>query len=380
MIGSGAESGRADDTVTTLFLAGDVMTGRGVDQILPNPGNPALQENWVRDARRYVALAEAANGPIPRPAGFDWPWGDSLATLASVAPSASVINLETAVTSSGGFAQGKAIHYRMNPPNLPCLAVARPDVCVLANNHVLDFGRPGLSDTLAALSGAGMTAVGAGQDLDQARRPAVVALPGGGRVVVIACGMASAGVPDAWAAAGDRSGVYFAPDLTEKVAAKIAERLGAARRPGDIGVVSLHWGSNWGFDIPRDQIRFAHWLIDGGVDIVHGHSSHHPRPIEVYRRRLILYGCGDLINDYEGIPGQEDFRGDLHLMYFPKVHVATGELAGLEMRALRTRRMRLEHAQQADTLWLRNVLEETSHRFGTRIEMEADGAMTLRGG
>jgi poly-gamma-glutamate synthesis protein (capsule biosynthesis protein) len=168
--------------------------------------------------------------------------------------------------------------------------------------------------------------------------------------------------------------------LTEKVAAKIAERLGAARRPGDIGVVSLHWGSNWGFDIPRDQIRFAHWLIDGGVDIVHGHSSHHPRPIEVYRRRLILYGCGDLINDYEGIPGQEDFRGDLHLMYFPKVHVATGELAGLEMRALRTRRMRLEHAQQADTLWLRNVLEETSHRFGTRIEMEADGAMTLRGG
>ena len=49
------------------------------------------------------------------------------------------------------------------------------------------------------------------------------------------------------------------------------------------------------------QIRFAHRLIDAGVDVVHGHSSHHPRPIEVYRGKLILYGCGDTIDDYEGI-------------------------------------------------------------------------------
>src|SRR6266568_914079 len=132
------------DTVT-LFLAGDVMTGRGVDQILPFPGDPVLRENWVRDARQYVALAEAASGSIPRLVGFDWPWGDSLEILAQRAPAVSVINLETAVTRGGGFVQGKAIHYRMNPANLPCLAAVVPDVCVLANNHVLDFDRPGLS-------------------------------------------------------------------------------------------------------------------------------------------------------------------------------------------------------------------------------------------
>ena len=51
----------------TMFLCGDVMTGRGVDQILPHPGDPELREAYVRDAAGYVALAEAASGPIPRP-------------------------------------------------------------------------------------------------------------------------------------------------------------------------------------------------------------------------------------------------------------------------------------------------------------------------
>jgi poly-gamma-glutamate synthesis protein (capsule biosynthesis protein) len=189
--------------------------------------------------------------------------------------------------------------------------------------------------------------------------------------------MPSAGIPASWAATEEHPGVHFAPNLTEAVAAEILEHVRALRQSGDISIVSLHWGSNWGYEISRDQTRFARQLIDGGVDIVHGHSSHHPRPIEIYRRRLILYGCGDLINDYEGIPGQEDFRGDLRLLYFPKVHRATGELAGLAMRAVRSRRMRLEHASQADTWWLKKVLEETSHRFGTRIERGPDGMMTL---
>ena len=50
----------------------------------------------------------------------------------------------------------------------------------------------------------------------------------------------------------------------------------AARRPGDITIISIHRGSNWGYDLDADQARFARRLIDGGVDVVHGHSSHHP--------------------------------------------------------------------------------------------------------
>src|SRR3954468_11062187 len=153
---------------TTLFLCGDVMLGRGVDQILPHPGDPGLREGYFRDARTYVELAEAAHGPIAQPVDFSWPWGEALQTLDHIQPEVRVINLETAVTRSDEFAPGKAVHYRMHPGNLPCLTVARPDACALANNHVLDFGHRGLEETLDALSGAGLRPVGAGHDVYQA--------------------------------------------------------------------------------------------------------------------------------------------------------------------------------------------------------------------
>jgi hypothetical protein len=132
----------------TLFMCGDVMLGRGVDQILPRPGDPALRERHLRDARDYVGLAEQVNGPVPGPVDVTWPWGDALTVLDAVAPDARVVNLETSVTTSDGFAPGKAVHYRMNPANLLALSAARPDVCALANNHVLDFGHRGLLDAL----------------------------------------------------------------------------------------------------------------------------------------------------------------------------------------------------------------------------------------
>ena len=115
--------------LVTLFLCGEVMLGRGVDQVLPHPGDPRLREGSVRDARAYVRLAERAHGPITRPAGFSWPWGDALAVLDQVAPDVRVINLETGVTRSTGFAPAKPVHYRMSPGNLPAVTVARPDAC-----------------------------------------------------------------------------------------------------------------------------------------------------------------------------------------------------------------------------------------------------------
>ncbi|KJY46832.1 hypothetical protein VR46_06905, partial [Streptomyces sp. NRRL S-444] len=121
-----------------LFLCGDVMLGRGIDQILPHPGDPGLRETYVRDARTYVELAEEVGGAVPRPVGFAWPWGDALRVLDAAAPDARILNLETSVTQCDDRARGKAVHYRMHPGNLPCLAAARPDVCALANNHVLD--------------------------------------------------------------------------------------------------------------------------------------------------------------------------------------------------------------------------------------------------
>lgn len=74
---SGPASAAPGDTIE-LFLCGDVMLGRGIDQILPNPVDPVLRESYVRSAREYVRLAERAHGRIPRKVGFDHVRGDAL--------------------------------------------------------------------------------------------------------------------------------------------------------------------------------------------------------------------------------------------------------------------------------------------------------------
>lgn len=371
------------DGLVTMFLCGDVMLGRGVDQILPHPGDPTLHEGHVRAARIYVELAEAVNGPVPRPVDFCWPWEDALPVLVEVTPDLRVVNLETSITSNNEFAAAKAIHYRMNPANLPCLQAASPDVCVLANNHVMDFGRRGLEETLDVLAKARLRPVGAGRDARQARQPAVVNVDenrteGHRRVLVFSWGMASSGIPAMWAAAENRPGVQFVPDLSKATAADVTHGVQQITRAGDIVVASVYWGINWGYDISQDQIHFAHRLIDGGVDVVHGHSSHHPRPIEVYRNKLVLYGCGDFINDYEGIKGYEEFRDDLRLLYFVSVQPQTGKLASLRMVPMQTRQMRLRNASRKDAAWLQAVLDRVSRGFGARIDLHPDGVLVLR--
>ncbi|MGW2256051.1 CapA family protein [Kitasatospora sp. NPDC001660] len=361
-----------------LFLCGDVMLGRGVDQILPHPGDPTLREPYVGDALTYVELAEAVNGTIPRPVDFSWPWGEALRLLDSAAPDVRVVNLETSVTRSDDFAPGKQVHYRMAPANLPCLAAGRPDACVLANNHVLDFGRLGLEETLGTLAHAGLRAVGAGRDTGSARRPAIVPVDGGRRVLIFAFGTASSGIPATWAAVEDHAGVALVSETSDADAAEVADRVRRVKRPGDIVVVSIHWGSNWGYHVSPAQIRFAHALIDGGADVVHGHSSHHPRPVEVYRGKLVLYGCGDFIDDYEGISGHEEYRDDLRLLYFVSVEPDTGKLVDAYMAPVQARQMRLTPAPHEDSQWVREILDRVSRVFGSRIDLGPDGMLGLR--
>ncbi|WP_114452534.1 CapA family protein [Halopolyspora algeriensis] len=362
----------------TLFLCGDVMPGRGVDQVLPHPGDPSLREAYVRDARTYVQAAEAVNGRIGRPVRFSWPWGVARRVLAETAPEARVINLETGITRSAEFAPNKGVHYRMSPGNVRCVTAGRPDVCVLANNHVLDFGHRGLEDTLAALSGAGLHWAGAGRDVGESRQPAIVPAKRGGRVVVFAGGVPSSGIPANWAAGVERPGIHVLPDLSEATATAFLEQVRAVKQPGDIVIASLHWGTNWGYHVSDDEIGFAHRLLDGDVDVVHGHSSHHPRPIEMYRDKLVLYGCGDFIDDYEGIAGHEEYRDDLRLLYFPSVEPDTGSLLGLRMVPVQARRMRLHPVAGPDAEWLHSVLARISRPFGAGVGLEPGGTLVLR--
>lgn len=361
----------------TMLLCGDVMPGRGVDQILPHPGVPELREPGTGDATDYVLLAEQVNGPIRRPVSFDWPWGDALRVADDIAPDVRVINLECAVTRSNDFASGKAVHYRMEPSNLPCVTAFRPDVCALANNHALDFGRTGLTDTLHWLASGGLAAAGAGRDLAQARQAVAIPLPQGGRVLVFSCGAACSGIPLSWAASPGRAGLDLLTSLDDAAADNLSGRLHEAKQSGDIAVVSIHWGSNWGYEVHRDQVRFARLLIDAGVDLIHGHSSHHPRPIQTYRGKLIVYGCGDCIDDYEGITGYQQFRDDLRLLYFATLQRGTGELTELRMVPMQVRKMRLQHARPADSKWLAMILDRISRPSGSRITLDPGGTLSL---
>ena len=361
-----------------LCLTGDVMCGRGVDQILRHPGDPTIYEAWVRSARLYVELAEERSGPIPRRVEPFYVWGETLAVLEHVAPDALVVNLETAVTDRGRPWPGKGIQYRMHPANIECLTVVGIDVAVLANNHVLDWSVPGLDQTLDVLQTAGINPVGAGRSIEEAWAPVAIDTPSGSRVLVLAAGSTSSGIPTGWAAGERRPGVALLPDLSQGSVERIAEIVRSVARPRDVVVVSLHWGENWGYGIPRDHRWFARQLIDrAGVHVVHGHSSHHPLGIEVHQERLIVYGCGDLLTDYEGIHGLEQYRGDLGALYLATIDEDSGALRRLELVPTKVERFQLTRPPADDVRWLATTLHREGAALGTTVTTSDNGRLTV---
>jgi poly-gamma-glutamate synthesis protein (capsule biosynthesis protein) len=189
-------------------------------------------------------------------------------------------------------------------------------------------------------------------------------------------GAGSSGIPLEWGALENKPGVNLLPDLSLQTIQSIKEKVRAVKRERDIVVASIHWGRNWGYEVSPGQISFAHGLIEeAGVDLIHGHSSHHVKGVEVYRGRLILYGCGDFLNDYEGISGYEAYRSDLTLMYFARLDSSTGRLALLWMAPMQMKNFRLNRASQDDARWLGEVLNREGKKFGTRVILDENGAL-----
>lgn len=352
------------------------MLGRGIDQIQRFPAPPIIHECYVGSALDYALLAERRNGPIPRRVPPSYVWGDALADIEAREPDLRIINLETAATLSEQYLP-KGINYRMNPGNVPCLSAARIDCVTLANNHTLDWGTKGLLETLEALEKAGIKTVGAGRDSEEAEAPAIFRASVGPRVVIHAVGCPSCGIPQDWAARPEHPGLHVVSGRRDASATRLAESIGKARETGDIVVVSIHWGGNWGHDIGQDERDLAHFLVsEAGVDVVHGHSSHHPKAVEVYRDRTILHGCGDFINDYEGIGGHEPYRPELVLAYVLAMEPG-GAFAGLEMLPYRLQQFRLNRATREDANWLAEVLGRECARLGTGVTLAEGGTLHL---
>ncbi|MDG6778188.1 CapA family protein [Thiomicrorhabdus sp. zzn3] len=361
-----------------LFLCGDVMPARAIDQILPHPNKPVLYESYVKDARDYIRLAERINGSIPRKVDEHYIWGDVLAELEARCPEVKIINLETSVTSSDTPWPDKGIHYRLHPLNAGCLTSAKIDCCVLANNHVMDWGSQGLNETLETLKSKHLLFCGAGQNLCEAQAPAEIAIRGKGRVLVFAYGMASSGVPESWQACSDRPGINYLSDLTQASLNKVCEQITFHKQQGDLVVFSVHWGGNWGYEIPAEQRAFAQALIDeAGVDVVYGHSSHHVKGVEIYHGKPILYGCGDFLNDYEGIGHYEVYRGELGGMYFVRMCPEGGKLLELELVPTRIRKFQVQRASSGDSDWLLQTLLRECGKLNTQVTRSEDGVFKI---
>ena len=360
-------------TFARIFIVGDVMTARGIDMIQKYSCDPKIYEDNGLNAHDYVNLAERVNGKIPQQRNISYIWGDAIAILQEKHPDVRIINLETSVTISIIPSPVKSIHYKMHPKNLSVLNVAEIDCCVLSNNHTADWGIDGLVETIVSLKEYGVAFVGAGCSLDEAKQPAILQPQDViGRVLVFAYGHESSGIPESWKATKKSAGLSMIDFSDMKMAIKeVHENVKKHKKINDIAVLSIHWGENWGYDVDSNFVTFAHGVIDqGGIDIIHGHSSHHAKAIEVYNGKLIMYGAGDFINDYEGIGGHEEYRGDLALMYFADVECTTGKLREMRMVPTQMKQLRVHRASDVDITWLQNTMSRECHRFGCDVSTQ----------
>lgn len=373
------------DFVRVLIYGGDAMLGRAVNLTLPHqsPGDEHIADSC--EAEHYLEMAlhggEQEHGELQRMREQNHDgrrlWGDLLTLQFDPPPDVRLMNLETAVTKTitNQDIPHKGINYHMHIGNLAVfesLAATRhgaakdvPYVMSFANNHSLDFGRQAFESEsvpcLQTLPGQGHI-VGAGLNLAQASRPVV--LPVRGKVVrIVSLASECSGTPADWAATDDRSGLVWLPELcsvgsTDKAFELCKHVIGASTKNDSLGLllVSIHWGPNWAYrhhDYQSYRRRLAHRLIDElGVDLIYGHSSHHVRGMEVHSGKLVIYGAGDLVNDYEGFqnPGDEAYSR-LGGVFCVDLASDTGNVNSIRIVPMVMDRLALRRMMTATTVW-----------------------------
>lgn len=346
-----------------VFLCGDVMLGRGIDQILRYKSDPDLYEAYVTNAKYYVPVAMKQFATENNSVSDVYVWGELIKEKLFLDSKLKIINLETSITRSLTPYANKPVLYKMNPKNIGVIASAGIDYCHTANNHVMDWGLVGLIETIHTLKQAGIGFGGIGLDIAEASAPRI-SYSDGMRILIFSFGDVDSGIPTDWVATKSDPGVNLISTLNPDTKYKVVTHISKFSKPDDFIIVSIHWGSNWGYDVEVSHESFAHYLIDHAkVRIIHGHSSHHFRPIEIYSGRLIIYGCGDLINDYETIDNTEHkkFLPEVSMAYFPQYDKHT--LTGLTIVPYICRNMQLVTVDESKTNEIVRVLNTICKKY-----------------
>jgi poly-gamma-glutamate synthesis protein (capsule biosynthesis protein) len=178
------------------------------------------------------------------------------------------------------------------------------DVICLANNHMTDYGREAAAETAALLDVAGLAHCGAGANLAEARKPAVLS-SGGVSVAIVAYVQSGLGSVEA---TEDSGGVALAKDDY------LAEDIRTARAVADIVIVSVHWGDEFQHVPNRFQVDFARKAIDSGADAVVGHHPHVIQGAEIYQGKPIFYSLGNFAFDMRDDPTYEGLAVEFSLV------------------------------------------------------------------
>ena len=197
-----------------------------------------------------------------------------------------VVNVECPVTDEGAQLS-KEFSFHGTPAALPAMRDAGVEVGSLANNHAYDRGPDGVVDTRHNLEAAGIAAVGAGKDQEQALEPAMFELDGW---TVAVLGFDEVLDPLDAVAGPNKPGTAAGHDFSLMVGAvkDAAER-------ADLVVVMIHWGVELDTQPREYQVEEGHRLIDAGADMIFGAHSHRLQPMSVYRGRPIFWSLGNFV-------------------------------------------------------------------------------------
>lgn len=304
------------------------------------------------------------------------PWGNTLPLLHSA--DLNILNLETSATTHPMKWPDKVFNYRMHPENIAAIQAARINYAGLANNHTLDFCEPGLLETVRTVKKAGIAFAGAGETREEATRPAILKLPSSDQDQDHEIHIwAASDHPRDWA----RVPNFHFIDYTQKTRDRLKELITTSTPTAPaLKVFSVHWGPNYSWQPAREIRDLAHFLIDScGVDIIHGHSSHHVQGVERYKGKLIIYGCGDFVDDYALTP---EYRNDISGIWQVTVEETAGRDGG---RGLRLKRLDLYPTKidrftakrltgdEPDSDWVRQRIKTLSTELGTTVELETGG-------
>jgi len=319
-----------DDSIVIGF-AGDVMVGRLVNDYLTH---------------------------VPP----EYLWGDVLPLMLST--DLNIINLEAALTYSEREV-AKVFNFKADPTKVEVLKVADIDVVNLANNHVLDYDKEGLLETLSTLEAADILYTGAGEVLASTKKP----------VVVTSCGMKIGilGVTDnepGWKATGSTPGIHYI-DIGDIGAIK--KDIAGLKENVDVVIMTMHWGPNMRERPTRSFVDFAHQLVDCGVDIIHGHSAHIFQGIEIYRGKLIMYDTGDFVDDYYVDPYLRNDRS-----FFFLVEVDRQGFRSLQLIPTCISSFQVNMAQDVDLMETMERMRLLSREFKTPLEVKDEWFLPYR--